>query len=91
MTKTGIVLRVPGPWSDHGALAKINSSASSGLAQIEMEPHDPDLQRVMVVGADRSLDSAANAALHSFLHADAWSLRNWRHDGDRAREAHADL
>jgi hypothetical protein len=63
MTKTGISLRVPGPWNDHGALAKMISTASFDTAQIELEPHDPDLQRAMFVGSGRSLDDATNAAI----------------------------
>ncbi len=63
MTRAGIVLRVPGAWSDHATLAKAVATASSGAAHIELEPHDPDLQRAMFVGSGRSFDDATNAAI----------------------------
>jgi hypothetical protein len=63
MTMTGIVLRVPGPWNDYEALAAMSSTASFGAAQVELEPHNPDLQRAMFVGSGRSLDYLTNAAI----------------------------
>jgi hypothetical protein len=57
------VLRVPGPWNDHDALAAMISTASTGAAHIELEPHDSDLQRAMFVGSGRSLSDTTNAAI----------------------------
>lgn len=63
MKKSGIVLRVPGPWSNDTALAAQINTASSGAARIEFEPHYPDLQRAMFVGSGRSLDNVTSASI----------------------------